>query len=343
MKKYAFWALLLLCLSCKTKTPQPININSPHVTTFSDIAMTMPYRILVGKTLSDEETEQVKQIIAQKFAEANQIYNNWNPDSEISQLNRMKAGEKRKISPVLETLFSHSQKVVEITNGLFDPTINPLQLLWKASLEKEEEPSAEKIKELTPAIGWKNVHFSNGEFFKDFDETSLDFGGIAKGFLVDQLTEALNQAHYPDLFVEWGGEIRASGKHPEGRSWMVFISRLGDSNQENAIATLQLDDQSIATSGDYHQYWVIKGANSKPVTYFHIIDPRTLKPLVSKTGSIASASVLAKDCWFADGLATAASIFDSADDAEDWAKQIQEKCPDVDFWFITRESDIDVD
>ncbi len=105
---------------------------------------------------------------------------------------------------------------------------------------------------------------------------------------------------------------------------------------------LALDNRAIATSGDYLQNWTILSHsntnNTRPITtYFHIFDPKTLRPLESSQKSIASASVAASSCAFADGLATAAMMFPSLVEAETWATSIKEKFPETTFWLISRE------
>ena len=177
--------------------------------------------------------------------------------------------------------------------------------LWKSHLTQGQLPPLNLITDLIPAIGFDKVHFEEGHFWKDHDATSLDLSGIAKGYAIDLLLERLClEMNISDLFVEWGGEIRAAGKHPEGRAWNIFISRLGQT-----VDTLNLNDQAIASSGDYLQNWTIDS-----ITYCHIIDPRHLRPL--QNGSITSASVLAPTCALADGLATAAMLFDTIEEGK---------------------------
>jgi len=166
---------------------------------------------------------------------------------------------------------------------------------------------------------------------------SLDLGGIAKGYGVDLILENLNQAGFSDVFVEWGGEIRASGKHPEGRPWRIFISRLENNDPHLAIAHLDLVDQAIATSGDYLQNWTIeKDGNCS--TFFHIIDPVTLHPLQKQPLSIASTSVVAPTCALADGLATVAMMFLSVEEAQVWAEKMKKENPDLSFWIVSRQN-----
>lgn len=310
---------------------------------FKDSAMTIPYKIIIGKNLSVEEKDVVSDIIRKTFDEINAIYNKWNPQSELSRLNRIKADVVVNISLKLERLLKQAEMVVLISKGRFDPTIEPLQQLWKQKLEKGQVPSKKEIEAIIPAIGWDKVHIGNGLFYKDHDATQLDLGGIAKGYGVDLLTENLNANGFSDVFIEWGGEIRASGKHPEGRSWHTFISRLSSTDPDEAIAHLDLHDQSIATSGDYLQNWTVRipeasveeGTTVK--TYFHIFDPHSYQPLVASRTTVASSSVLAPTCALADGLATAAMMFPTIEESEKWAKSLSEAMPELTFWIISRE------
>lgn len=332
---------LLLLLSLLLTGCQP---NTDRTTRYVDTIMTMDYKIIIGEPLSLEQKSSVKEIIQNTFAEINTIYNKWNPDSEISKLNRLKTGEIATLSPELEQFLSQTEHIIKLTDGRFDPTIEPLQHLWKEKLVQGETPNDDEINAVVPALGWNKIHFGHGTFSKEHSSTQLDLGGIAKGYCVDLLVERLNAAGYPNLFVEWGGEIRASGEHPDRRPWRIFISRLGDTHQENAIATLDLVDQAIATSGDYMQFWTVEdqdNSGAKKTTYFHIFDPRTHRPLEKKSTSVASASVVAPTCMLADGLATAAMLFPSVVEAQKWAEEIKEKHPALEFWIVSNQKSLE--
>jgi len=58
-----------------------------------------------------------------------------------------------------------------------------------------------------------------------------------------------------------------------------------------------LQDQAIATSGDYRNYHLIDGQK-----FSHTIDPKTLKPVFHQ---LALVSVISERASTADGLATA--------------------------------------
>lgn len=310
--------------------------SSQKTTLFSDNMMTIDYHIIIGEYLTDMKKEQVQKIISQTFSSIDLIFNKWNPSSEVSKLNQLKANEIIPISSSLEKFLLETQEIVEISGRRFDPTIEPLQKLWKKRLSEGSIPSDNELRTIMPAIGWDKIHFGNGLFYKDHDLTSIDLGGIAKGLCVDWLVENLVASGYKNVYVEWGGEIRTHGSHPNQRPWNIYISRLEDMNPAHAIEHISLINQAVATSGDYLQNWQVK-QDGKAVTYFHILDPQTGRPLVAKGNSIASATILAPTCMLADGLATTAMIFPTVEAAAEWLEEVKKVYPSIQFWLIFRQ------
>ncbi len=292
--------LLLLC-SCNNSTHTPA--------TFTGQAMEMGYKVIIPSG----KKKLVEEAIQRVFEEVDQHLNNWNPDSEISIINRLPAEEKIVLSPLLERLLQKADEVVLLTEGKFDPTVEPLQQLWKNHLRRGKVPPEELLSPLLPAIGWEKVHIEEGYFWKEHSLTAIDLGGIAKGYCVDLLSEKLHELGFANHFVEWGGEIRTSGHHPEGRKWNIAIA---------GVTTLEMEDNSIATSGDYIQSWEVEGT-----TYTHIINPQTRKPLVVEKDSVASATIQAPSCTMADGLATAMMLFATPEESVEWASGLENvKC-----------------
>lgn len=329
--------ILLLFTACQDSSSS----SSPPLTEFLGHEMTIDYRILVGQKLLKNDRETIQQIIADTFNEVDQIYNKWNPHSELSKLNSLKAHVKVPLSEKLLTLLNLTNQMFILTEGRFDPTIEPLQALWKKHLEKGSIPSQEELKSLAKTLGWEKIHIHESFFYKDRDEIQMDLGGIAKGYCVDLIVERLNKAGYKNVFVEWGGEIRASGIHPEQRPWNIFISRLGDTRPENAIAILSLNNQAIATSGDYLQSWTIQNAEGFMDTYSHIIDPVVLKPLMVTPSTIASVSVVSPSCARADALATALMLFPNVKEAHAWGEKIKKEIKeDLYFWIVSRDEQL---
>lgn len=267
--------------------------------------MTIHYCVQIADPLEEKDSVLIQDLIHSVFSHIHQIYDNWNPDSEISNLNQLPAYQKCPLSQELTSFLRCVDKIVRQTEGRFDPTVEPLQRLWKKCLNEGHLPPAGELATLSSAVGWDKVHVENGLFWKEHPLTALDLGGIAKGYAVDLLVETLLASGYKNLYVEWGGEVRTAGQHCEKRAWKIGI---------RGLKAIDLKDLSIATSGSYIQNWTIEGE-----VYTHIVDPRTKKPLHNSL--ISSVSVIAPTCYEADAFATALMLFPSKEEALEWAKE----------------------
>ena len=97
---------------------------------------------------------------------------------------------------------------------------------------------------------------------------------------------------HPSHVVDIGGEDRTGVAKSSGEKWRIGVeSPFGDLQR-----VIECTEQSVATSGDYRNYFEIKG-----VRYSHAIDPTTGRPVVNPPASV---SVLHVSCMTADALAT---------------------------------------
>lgn len=284
-------ALFLLLVGCSESPPQGLR-------SFSGIAMTIPYEI---KADAEKDPAIMMRIIQETFAEVDAHYNKFNPDSELSHFNRLKSYEKMKISAGMQDLLNKTDKLYLLSQGLFDPTVETIAPLWKEAIHQGAIPSQEAIELKRKAVGWNKVHREEGMIWKEQDETALDLGGIAKGYTVDLLYERLSALPLQHLYVEWGGEIRTSKTHPEGRAWLVAVH---SPDLPHILITLELQDEAVATSGDYAQSYSLRDESGTLRNYFHVIDPRTLLLMENRSGTPLHVSVKADTCTEADGLAT---------------------------------------
>lgn len=289
--------------------------------------MTIPFFIQIASP-TDREAE-IDQLIRDTFEEVHRVYNKWNRESEISKFNQSRSITPQPISRALYDLLKKTDSIVHLTEGRFDPTIEPLQRIWKQALLEGKIPFQYELDAIKPAIGWENIHFDERFLWKDHPDLEIDLGGIAKGYAVDLLFERLTSSGFHSLYVEWGGEIRVSSKHTEGRSWKIGIKTR---DQNRLTQVIELSDQSVATSGDYEQNWSIVLENGEKITYFHIFDRNTLSPL-KISQNLSSATVIAPQCWLADGLATASLFFRSKEEAEKWSLFLKKQYPELSFYF----------
>jgi methylenetetrahydrofolate dehydrogenase (NADP+)/methenyltetrahydrofolate cyclohydrolase len=308
-------SLFFLCfLSACQKGPK-----KDPCTHFEGVSMTMPYHITVGKELSIGEHKAVFEIVEKTFAEVHETFDNWNPNSEISHLNRAPKDALIPLSSPLQNLLTLCEEIVTISGGRFDPTIEPLAKVWNQARQEKKVPDCEELQNACDALGWNHISIHNGILKKDRADTHLDLCAISKGLCIDWIVERLEKMGIEDLMVEWAGDVRAIGHHPENRDWVVQIDPSLQMNQKS-IAPIPIRNCAIATSGRQLS---------------HMIDPITASPLEKTEHSIASATVIAPNCALADALATAAMVFHNRKEAESWAQEVVDLHPEVKFWILS--------
>lgn len=293
------------------------NDNKVNIELFSGNTMGTTYHIKVVMQ-KDQENQQkplnklsLHRLIEDKLKQVNQSMSVYMPESEISLFNRSDTNDVIKISSDFHAVMVKAQQLYRLTEGAWDGTVKPLVDLWGFGTKEEitSTPSSKEIKVYLQTTGFNQIDFNvqNKTLQKKNRAVSLDLGSIAKGFGVDAVSAVLKSEGYLNFLVEIGGEVFASGEKTDAKPWIVGISRPdkgGNINHETEINSvyhaLPLKDKALATSGDYRRFTTINGKN-----YSHIIDPVTGYPV---DNGVVSASVIADNCTFADGLATAIMV-----------------------------------
>ncbi len=234
-------------------------------------------------------------------------------NSLISYINKHESGP---VDNHLIITYEMSQKVNQLSKGLFDPTVSPLIEAW--GFGENHTPTADTayIATLMPSVGIDKTKIENGILYKSTPEMAFNFSAIAKGYGVDVAAKALEDKGCHDLMFEIGGEIVCRGHNPEGKKWRILIELpddeylkevFGNDRKPNFSESLivELSNEALATSGNYRNYHSSSGQ-----TFGHTISAKTGRPV--KT-DILSASVIAPTCMEADALATACMLMGSAE------------------------------
>jgi len=237
--------------------------------------------------------------------EVNKRLSMFDPESELSLFNRHDIKTPVKVSPDFFSIILTAKKLYRLTNGSWDGTVKPLVDLWGFGTDKRPDkiPESDKITRALSKTGFNHISITGRDTIRKETEVSLDFGSIAKGYGVDAVARLFTLYGIRDVLVEIGGELYASGTNKKGEYWSVGISRPDKlfANQ-NLYKIVRLNNLAIATSGNYRNFFELNKKN-----FSHIIDPKTGYPI---DNSIVSASVISRDCTFADGLATALMVMD---------------------------------
>ncbi|MCP4048071.1 MAG: FAD:protein FMN transferase [Gammaproteobacteria bacterium] len=233
-------------------------------------------------------------LIAEVFAditELEQQISSWLPNSETSKVNAAAGQAPVTISPELHELLTISIRWARRTEGAFDMTGGPLYELWGEARKQNTLPSAEAIQSVMPVVGYQKVELTDDTVRLPTAEMKLGFGSVGKGYAADRAAEKLLAAGFTNFIIDAGGDLVVSGQRGN-TPWSVGI-RHPRSNE--LLATTELTDMAIATSGDYEQYLIADGKRLG-----HIIDPRNGWPVET----VASVVVIAEKGADADALAT---------------------------------------
>lgn len=217
----------------------------------------------------------------------------WKPDSTLMQLNRTPLGEWFELPDQLYQVLLAGLHVGSLSHGAFDIALGAQVGAWgfgPAPAGASAAPRCTAATALTLDTERRAV--------RKEAEVSLDLNGIAKGFGVDQLARCLEHHGIQRYLVGIDGELRARGEKPDG-AWRVALEK-PEYGRREVFASLELADTAIATSGDYRHWRERDGQR-----YSHTLDPHSGAPLHN---GIASVTVLAGSCLYADAWATALMV-----------------------------------
>jgi len=229
-----------------------------------------------------QDEEAARQSIREAATVVQKIHNLMSfqdPESDLSQWNRSRAGLRRPLDPLMAAAVDEALQFQRSTQGLVDPTVG--SAVKAVMLGREPLPQPDR------RLDWDA---GNRLLRKVHPSILLDLGGTAKGWAVDRAVEVLRRWGVAAAMVNAGGDLRVVGAPPGRPAWRIGLRHPG--RPDEVFRTLELRDMAVATSGDYEEAGSI------------LIDPRTLQP-VQLGGSV---SVVAPTCGEADCLATALSV-----------------------------------
>ena len=223
-------------------------------------------------------------------------------DSEISIFNKASKDMKHIVSSDFYYVLDKSKYYYDLSNGLFDITVEPLSVLWGFYNKEFRLPSKDSIDSIKTYIGFDKIKLlDNNEILKVNNQVKISLNAIAKGYAVDKIANYFDSNNIKNYMVEIGGEIKTKGSNSSGRKWKIGLSSF-ELDVGNAFEYVFINDGALATSGDYRNFFVYDG-----ISYSHVIDPVAGYPTEN---NVVSATVIADDCIDADALATILNVME---------------------------------
>lgn len=227
----------------------------------------------------------------------------YSPQSETGQLNQSGKKELLSASDDFMSCLKSAHYYHDLTNGLFDITIEPLMTLFGFREDESvriDYPDDKTLARFQNCIGMKNVGIEGRSVYFNHPETKIDFGGIGCGYALEEMKAILVESGISRAMINFSGDIALLGSPPVYTGWSIEILNPKDRGRN---IKLNVSDCVISTSGSYEN----RRSESVSKSWGHIINPKLLYP----TEPLTSLSVISDSARHADALSTAGYL-DSA-------------------------------
>ncbi|MFM9060758.1 MAG: FAD:protein FMN transferase [Bacteroidota bacterium] len=248
---------------------------------------------------SDFKTTPTSAQLDSVLERVNASLSTYQPQSTLSRFNR--CVQCYPVDSMIIRNFKASQEVHQASEGAFDPSVYPLVQAWGFGPQARSAiPDSAHIRSLLGLVGLTRFRLEGDSLCKEQAAQALEFSAVAKGYGVDVLgwfLESLGLDHY---LVEIGGEVRARGDRSPGQAWTVGVEKPLDDpsgTQRALLLQLPLQNQSMASSGNYRNYYMHNGQKMA-----HTLQVSTGYPTPT---NVLAATVVTQDCMMADAYATA--------------------------------------
>ncbi|MBI9013473.1 MAG: FAD:protein FMN transferase [Clostridiales bacterium] len=237
---------------------------------------------VIDITVYDTDDDQILKDVSDLILKYENMFSRNILSSDISKLNQSTG--PMTISEETYKLIKEAITYSELTKGYFDITINPIVELWAIGTEEAKLPKDEEITQALKAVDYRNIVLLEYNQVELLNGATIDLGGIAKGFIADEIVFLFEKNHIEKALINLGGNVFAIGSSIEDTPWNIGI-RHPVNNHSNVLLKVMLDNKSVVTSGIYERFLELEG-----VVYHHIFDPYTGYPMDNELLSLTVVS-----------------------------------------------------
>jgi thiamine biosynthesis lipoprotein len=204
-----------------------------------------------------------------RVAALDRILSDYIPNSELNRVCREAHARTVRVSREFFTVLSFAQRVSLLSGGVFDVSIGA------------------RTRGRTGSVGYQYVALGNQSVRLAKPDMQFDFGGLAKGFIADEVSALLDRMKLHQHLVAFSGDIVVGDAPPNEAGWKIG---LGSANQVRSVIRC-----GISTAGNTFQPG-------------HILDATTSQPHSGEE----TLTVLAPNGLTADALDTALLLMQPA-------------------------------
>lgn len=229
---------------------------------------------------------------------------------ETSDVSRINSGKGMPIECDEGTieLIQDGMQFGEISQGSFNIGLGSVTELWDFHAMEPVVPREEDLKEALKHVhdsadsNNSNIKIEGNAVSLVDQESKLDLGGIAKGYIADRIGEYLVREGVSGAVIDLGGNIVVLGHKPSeeenGEPQEITVGIKRPYTTTEIVGSIPLHDATVVTSGIYERYFEEGG-----VKYHHVLDPKTGYPADSGLESVTVIGELGQS-EYCDALAT---------------------------------------
>jgi thiamine biosynthesis lipoprotein len=249
---------------------------------------------LVIYTATEQDARRASDKAFERVAALDAALSDYNPESELMRLCDRAGGAPVPVSADLYRNLDAALTMARLSDGAFDPTVNPVVRLWRRARRERSLPAADDLARARALVDFRDVVLDPGARTAQLRRPGmkLDLGGVAKGDASTQALLTLRECGVTIALAAVAGDIVVGDPPPGLNGWSVAVAPL---EPGSPAPTLLLTHAAVSTSGDAERFVEIDGRR-----YAHIVDPRTGLGVIDR----ASVTVVAPDGPTADSLAT---------------------------------------
>ena len=231
-----------------------------------------------------------------RVMEIHNTMNAYDPDSEISAINRNAGIDYVKVSYPTLRLIEESVVCSQVTDGCYDITTRPLSNLWKMAIRSHTLPFEFEIASAASLVDYRDILIDRERSAIKLQRRGqqIDLGAIAKGYAADEVRRIFRAENVTEAIINLGGTVYNMGQ----------TRRIGIQNPFGAtgecFSFIDVAEKAVVSSGIYEQ-----GFEKDGVTYHHIVDPQSGYPSDSP---LAGVTLIGDNAAQLDALATAVCV-----------------------------------
>ena len=238
MKKRSLITLLvaglLLCGGCSAQKDLP---KQTEVGYYLDTVITLTAYVEDPQVLKDalEECGRYENLLSRTVE-----------GSDVWRINHAE-GETVEVSDDTVAILQCAKRISDLSGGAFDATIAPVSTMWDFTSGSAVLPDAEAITRAAGLVDYTKIRIEGNRVTLPAG-MMIDLGGIAKGYIADQIRTYLEKRGVKHAILSFGGNVVAIGTKPDGSQWTIGIQDIDKGTGTSMLKTWS-SGGSVVTSG----------------------------------------------------------------------------------------------